>query len=86
VSWFYLILKVAGLSSLCYGNDYLPLVMFVTGYWGEVVDPGKQHGDSPQVLLISIVYEIWIVRLQNWQKLPVETHLLHTKYYVGSYL
>jgi hypothetical protein len=21
-----------------------------------------------------------LVRLQNWQKLPVETHLLHTKY------
>jgi hypothetical protein len=40
----------------------------------------QQHGDSPQVLLILIVYEIWIGEAAKLAKPPVETHLLHTKY------
>jgi hypothetical protein len=33
-------------------NDYHSLVMLVTGYWGEVVDPAAAWGFA-QVLLIS---------------------------------
>jgi hypothetical protein len=62
--------------------------LLVTGYGVRLlILVTQQHGDSPQVLLILIVYEIWIGEAaKNWQKPPVETHLLHTKYYVGSYL
>jgi hypothetical protein len=59
------------------------LVMFVTGYWGEVVDPGNAAawGFASGVAYFLIVYEIWIGEL-NWQKLPVETHLLQCQNYM----
>jgi bacteriorhodopsin len=39
---FYLILKVAGAKqSLLWKMIIYSLVMLVTGYWGEVVDPGN---------------------------------------------
>jgi hypothetical protein len=82
---FYLILKVAGATVFLWKMIIYSLVMLVTGYC-EVVDPGNAAaGIRLRCCLFLIVYEIWIGRLQNWQ-LPVETHLLHTKYYVGSYL
>jgi hypothetical protein len=50
---FYLILKVAGAKqSLLWKMIIYSLVMLVTGYWGEVVDPGNAAAwDSPQVLI-----------------------------------
>jgi hypothetical protein len=38
------------------------LVMLVTGYWGEVVDPGNAAawGFASGVAYFLIVYEIWI--------------------------
>jgi hypothetical protein len=52
---FYLILKVAGAKqSLLWKMIIYSLVMLVTGYWGEVVDPGNAAAwGFPQVLLIS---------------------------------
>jgi hypothetical protein len=81
-------LKVAGAKSLLWKMIIYSLVMLVTGYWGEVVDPGNAAawGFASGVAYFLIVYEIWIGEAANWQKPPVETHLLHTKYYVGSYL
>jgi hypothetical protein len=38
---FYLILKVAGLSRSLLWKMISSLLMLVTGYWGEVVDPGN---------------------------------------------
>jgi hypothetical protein len=58
---FYLILKVAGAKLFVMENDYLLLVMLVTGYWGEVVDPGNAAGGfASGVAYFLIVYEIWI--------------------------
>jgi hypothetical protein len=63
------------------------LIMLVTGYFGEVVDPSNAAlwGFASGVAYSLIVYEIWIGEAANWPKLLVETHLLHTKYY-GLYL
>jgi hypothetical protein len=40
----------------------------------------------PQVLLILIVYEIWIGEAAKKLAAAGGNTLLHTKYYVGSYL
>jgi hypothetical protein len=43
------------------------LIMLVTGYFGEVVDPGNAAlWGFLQVAYFLIVYEIWMVRLLNW--------------------
>jgi bacteriorhodopsin len=60
---FYLILKVAGAKqSLLWKMIIYSLVMLVTGYWGEVVDPGNAAawGFASGVAYFLIVYEIWI--------------------------
>jgi hypothetical protein len=43
-------------------NDYLLSCVLVTGYWGEVVDPGNAAawGFASGVAYFLIVYEIWI--------------------------
>jgi bacteriorhodopsin len=57
---FYLILKVAGAKqSLLWKMIIYSLVMLVTGYWGEVVDPGNAAwGFASGVAYFLIVYEI----------------------------
>jgi hypothetical protein len=51
---FYLILKVAGAKQSLLWKMIIYSLVLVTGYWGEVVDPGNAAAwDSPQVLLIS---------------------------------
>jgi bacteriorhodopsin len=60
---FYLILKVAGAKqSLLWKMIIYSLVMLVTGYWGEVVDPSNAAlwGFFSGVAYFLIVYEIWI--------------------------
>jgi hypothetical protein len=51
---FYLILKAGAKQSLLWKMIIYSLVMLVTGYWGEVVDPGNAAAwGFAQVLLIS---------------------------------
>ncbi|RTY88971.1 rhodopsin [Flavobacterium sp. RSP49] len=60
---FYLILKVAGAKqSLLWKMIIYSLVMLVTGYWGEVVDPSNAAawGAVSGIAYFLIVYEIWI--------------------------
>jgi hypothetical protein len=63
-------LKVAGAKSLLWKMIIYSLVMLVTGYWGEVVDPGNAAawGFASGVAYFLIVYEIWIGEAANWQK------------------
>lgn len=59
---FYLILKVAGAKqSLLWKMIIYSIVMLVTGYWGEVVDPGNAAlwGAVSGAAYFLIVYEIW---------------------------
>jgi hypothetical protein len=84
---FYLILKVAGAKqSLLWKMIIYSLVMLVTGYWGEVVDPGNAAAwDSPRCCLFLIVYEIWIGEAAKLAK-AAGGNTLAAQYYVGSYL
>ncbi|WP_297514828.1 bacteriorhodopsin-like [Flavobacterium sp.] len=60
---FYLILKVAGAkTSLLWKMIGYSLVMLVTGYFGEAVDPGNaaMWGLVSGLAYFIIVYEIWL--------------------------
>jgi bacteriorhodopsin len=60
---FYLILKVSGAKkSLMWKMIYLSVIMLVTGYIGEAVDPGNAQiwGLASGVAYFAIVYEIWL--------------------------
>ena len=60
---FYLILKVAGAKqSLLWKMIIYSLIMLVTGYFGEVVDPTNAWiwGLVSGIAYFAIVYEIWL--------------------------
>lgn len=60
---FYLILKVAGAkTSLLWKMIGYSLVMLITGYFGEAVDPGNaaMWGAVSGLAYFIIVYEIWL--------------------------
>lgn len=60
---FYLILKIAGAKqSLLWKMIIYSLVMLVTGYIGEAVDPGNAWiwGLVSGIAYFAIVYEIWL--------------------------
>jgi len=60
---FYLILKVAGAKkSLMWKLIFLSVVMLVTGYFGEVVDPSNAQiwGFVSGIAYFAIAYEIWL--------------------------
>ena len=60
---FYLILKVAGAKTdLLWKMIFLSIVMLVTGYIGEAVDPGNAQiwGLVSGIAYFVIVYEIWM--------------------------
>lgn len=60
---FYLILKIAGAKqSLLWKMIVYSLIMLVTGYFGEVVDPANASiwGAVSGLAYFAIVYEIWL--------------------------
>jgi hypothetical protein len=72
-------MKVAGAKqSLLWKMIIYSLVMLVTGYWGEVVDPGNAAAwGFASGCFFLIVYEIWIGEAAKLAKLPVETLAAH---------